>query len=240
MSFGLPSSTLLLSALVIGITHTLMGPDHYLPFLALAKARSWTARKTMLITFLCGLGHVGGSILIGAIGLAAGWNLAGLEAIESVRGQVAAWLLIALGLVYLAWAFKQLGKKQKHTHWHPHADGIVHTHEHSHHGAHAHVHTAGEGTKSTLTAWSLFIIFVLGPCEAFIPLLLFPAFQQDGGLAIATTGVFASATIGTMLLTVYFLQRGLDILPVKVFARYGHLAAGITIVACGLAIHLGL
>ena len=235
-----PSSTLLLASLVIGITHTLMGPDHYLPFVALAKARDWSTRRTLLVTFLCGIGHVGGSVLIGAIGLAAGWSLAGLEAIESVRGEIAAWLLTALGLVYVAWAIKQLGRRQKHTHWHAHADGNVHTHEHTHHGGHAHLHSKGPGARSVTTAWSLFIIFVFGPCEALIPLLLFPAFQQNGQLAVMTTLVFAAATVGTMVLSLHLLTRGLAIAAFKPFNRYGHLAAGLTILACGTAIHLGL
>jgi ABC-type nickel/cobalt efflux system permease component RcnA len=234
------ASALLLTALVIGITHTLMGPDHYLPFVALGKARSWSTQRTLTVTFLCGIGHVAGSVLLGAIGLAAGWSLAGLEAIEAARGDIAAWLLVVLGLVYLAWALKRLGRKEPHTHWHAHADGEVHTHEHTHRAEHAHVHTAGQGARSTTTAWSLFIIFVFGPCEAFIPLLLFPAFQQNGQLAVSTTLVFAVATIGTMMATVYLLSRGLEFVFLKPFARYGHVAAGITILACGTAIHLGL
>lgn len=240
MLFDSASSALLLTALVIGVTHTLLGPDHYLPFVAIGKARQWKMPRILTVTFLCGIGHVAGSITLGAIGLAAGWSLSSLEAIESVRGEIAAWLLTALGLIYLAWAIRQLGRRQQHTHWHGHVDGTVHTHQHTHQGAHAHPHNAGSGAKSSTTAWSLFIIFVFGPCEAFIPLLLFPAFQQNGQLAVATTLAFAIATIGTMLGSVYLLSRGLELAFLKPVARYGHVAAGLTILACGTAIHLGL
>lgn len=236
-----PASTaLLFTALLIGVTHTLVGPDHYLPFVALGKARDWSTRRTLSVTFLCGTGHVAGSVLIGAIGLAAGWSLGGLEAIEAARGEIAAWLLTALGLVYLVWGMRKLARDRAHKHWHAHADGAVHTHEHSHHGAHVHVHESGAGAKSATTAWSLFIIFVFGPCEAFIPLLLFPAFQQNGQLAVATTVVFAVATVGTMMAAVFVLIKGLQFDFLKRYARYGHLAAGLTILACGTAIHLGL
>ncbi|MGC9452405.1 MAG: sulfite exporter TauE/SafE family protein [Oceanipulchritudo sp.] len=240
MLFDPASSALLLTALVIGITHTLLGPDHYLPFVAIGKARQWKMRRLLTVTFLCGLGHVAGSVILGAIGLAAGWSLGGLESIESVRGEIAAWLLTALGVVYLAWAIKHLGRNRQHTHWHAHADGTVHEHEHTHHGAHAHPHIDANSAKKSTTAWSLFIIFVFGPCEAFIPLLLFPAFQQNGPLAVATTLVFAAATIGTMMGTVYLLSKGLELVFLKPVARYGHIAAGLTILACGTAIHLGL
>lgn len=234
------SAALLLTACFIGVTHTLMGPDHYLPFVALGKARKWSLRWTLLITFLCGVGHVAGSVALGAIGLAAGWSLGGLEAIESFRGEIAAWLLIILGLLYIAWALTRRGRSHSHTHWHAHADGDVHNHEHTHQADHAHPHPTGAGIRNTTTAWSLFIIFVLGPCEAFIPLLLFPAFQQNGQLAIATTVVFAVSTIATMMASVAFLSMGLRLFPANALSRHGHVLAGFTIFACGAAIHFGL
>lgn len=234
------STALLLTACVIGITHTLMGPDHYLPFVALGKARSWSMRRVMMVTCLCGIGHVAGSIVLGAIGLAAGWSLAGLEAVESVRGDLAAWLLTVLGLLYLIWAVRNLSRSKPHSHWHGHADGEVHCHEHTHHGAHAHPHSDGQGLRRSTTAWSLFIIFVFGPCEAFIPLLLFPAFQHDGNLAVLTSIVFAVSTVGTMMGTVFLLSKGIQFVALRPLARYGHVLAGLVILGCGTAIHLGL
>jgi ABC-type nickel/cobalt efflux system permease component RcnA len=233
------STTLLLTALIIGVTHTLMGPDHYVPFVALSKARKWSTTKTSVITATCGVGHVLGSIVLGAIGVAIGWSVGGLEAIESFRGEVAAWLLTVMGAIYLAWAIKRFGRSHKHVHVHAHSDGTVHKHEHTHRQEHAHVHDEKAGVRST-TAWSLFIIFVFGPCEAFIPLLLFPSVQQNLQLAVVTTLVFAVATIGTMMVTVYALTKGLNFLPMKYFDRYGHIVAGLAILACGTAIHLGL
>ena len=231
------SGALLLTAIVVGITHTLLGPDHYLPFVALAKARNWSARKTLALTAVCGSGHVLGSIALGAVGILAGWSLGGLEWIESTRGTIAAWLLTAMGVIYLAWAIKELGRKKKHSHVHAHADGTIHDHPHSHQGQHAHPHTSGP--RNTVTAWSLFIIFVFGPCEAFIPILFFPAVQHDWSLALLTTLAFAISTIGTMTGVVYLMHRGMGWIPFKRFSRYGHVMAGLTILLCATAIHLG-
>lgn len=47
---------LTVTAASVGLIHTLIGPDHYLPFIVLAKARNWSVLRTGWITFLCGLG----------------------------------------------------------------------------------------------------------------------------------------------------------------------------------------
>ncbi len=96
-------STILLAgtAVTIGFIHTLIGPDHYLPFIVMGEARAWSIKKTMFITFLCGVGHVLSSIVVGFIGIAAGLSISKLEFFESFRGNIAAWLLIAFGIVYM-------------------------------------------------------------------------------------------------------------------------------------------
>jgi len=45
---------LLVSAASIGFVHTLLGPDHYIPFIALAKAGDWSKKKLLSVTSLCG------------------------------------------------------------------------------------------------------------------------------------------------------------------------------------------
>ena len=90
------------TAASLGFLHTILGPDHYLPFIMLARARRWSITKTSLITFLCGLGHVGSSIIIGIMGLLLGFALSRIEALESLRGDFAAWLLIGFGFIYFS------------------------------------------------------------------------------------------------------------------------------------------
>ncbi|MZP56571.1 MAG: hypothetical protein GT600_14080, partial [Bacteroidales bacterium] len=63
------------TAVSIGFLHTLLGPDHYLPFIVLSEAKKWTVRKTMLITFLCGIGHVLSSVVLGLLGIGIGIEL---------------------------------------------------------------------------------------------------------------------------------------------------------------------
>ncbi|MCJ7523916.1 MAG: hypothetical protein MUP71_01680, partial [Candidatus Aminicenantes bacterium] len=56
------------TAVALGFVHTLLGPDHYLPFIAMAKARQWSLKRTLLIAFFSGLGHVLSSVVLGFLG----------------------------------------------------------------------------------------------------------------------------------------------------------------------------
>ncbi len=227
------------TAVSIGFIHTLFGPDHYLPFVMMAQARGWTLRRTALITFLCGLGHVLSSVVLGLIGIALGIVVGHLEEIEGVRGDLAAWALIAFGLVYFVWGLRRAIRNRPHTHPHLHVEGQAHAHEHAHTAEHAHAHE--EPGKKSITPWVLFTIFVLGPCEPLIPILMYPAAKESTLGMVLVAGLFSIATIGTMLTIVVASTLGFNLIPMKRIERYTHALAGGTILACGLAIQfLGL
>lgn len=251
---------LLMTAASIGFVHTLLGPDHYLPFVALSKARGWSVSRTSAITAACGVGHVLSSILIGAVGIAAGAAVERLVGIEAWRGDVAAWLLFGFGLAYLAWGIKRALRGESHSHAHVHADGTRHTHSHDHRLApHVHPHAAtavaeGQGSVSytpvkpgrvaaLATPWTLFIIFVFGPCEPLIPVLMYPAAHANWLAVAAVCLAFGLATLATMLSVVLLLRRGLDALGTRAHGmeRWSHAIAGATLSACAAAIiFLGL
>ena len=233
------SLVLYLTAASIGFFHTLLGPDHYVPFIVISKARKWSLTKTNFITFLCGLGHVGSSILIGLIGIMLGIAVNKLTPIESTRGSMAAWLMIAFGLVYFIWGIRKAIKQKEHTHKHAHSNGTVHAHKHSHFKEHSHVHDK-KGVKE-LTPWILFTIFIFGPCEPFIPILLYPAAQNNIFDVVMVTIIFSSVTIGTMMAIVTSSVIGIKFLPKLNVERFMHAIAGATIFLCGVGIEfLGL
>lgn len=221
----------------IGFIHTLLGPDHYLPFIVMSRARGWSWPKTAAITAICGVGHVGSSVVLGLIGVALGLAVGKLTAIEGVRGDLAAYLFIAFGLVYFAWGVKQAIRNRPHTHGHLHL-GELHEHEHRHHAEHAHVHDAPG--KASITPWVLFTIFVFGPCEPLIPILMYPAATRNTAGLLFVTAVFAAVTIATMLIAVLVGSLGFNLLPMKRIERYTHAIAGATIALCGVLIVAGL
>jgi len=232
-------SALVITAGSIGFFHTLLGPDHYLPFIMMSWARRWSWLKTTLVTLLCGLGHIASSVVLGLVGVSVGLAVKKLEFVESFRGNLAAWLLIAFGLAYLVWGLRRAYRRQPHMHSHNHGSRRRHTHTHSHYLEHTHVHN--NQTKPSITPWVLFAIFVFGPCEPLIPVLMYPAFKESFLGLVAVTAVFGTATIGTMLGLVLLSRAGVSFLPLAPMQRYAHAIAGATICLCGLAIQfLGL
>jgi nickel/cobalt transporter (NicO) family protein len=269
------------TAASVGFVHTVLGPDHYVPFVAMARAGEWSRRKTVVITLLCGLGHVLSSAVLGLIGIAFGVAVFKLEWIERFRGDLAGWLLIAFGLVYFLWGVRRAVRNQPHSHFHAHADGMIHTHEHMHHADHVHVHDASEpagseprlqrsgqsepGAQATsqdrsltvaalndaavthqrarqpsLTPWVLFTIFIFGPCEPLIPILMYAAAKGTAWTVIGVTLVFSVITIATMLTVVLSSSWAIGIAPLHRWQRFGHALAGLVVLACGVAVQTGL
>jgi len=219
------------TAAFTGFIHTLAGPDHYLPFIVLAKARQWSFMRTTWITFLCGIGHVGASLIIGLIGVALG---IGMEHIEGLRGSIAAWILIIFGFLYMLWGIYRSFSNKTHKHIHLHRGGITHEHEHTHAKDHDHGHQAEK--VFNYTPWVLFIIFVLGPCELLIPQLMVPAAEKNmfGVMIIAV--VFSAFTIITMLVIVLLSIYILKTVSFGRLEKYSHALAGAVIFLSGCAI----
>lgn len=225
------------TAATIGIVHTILGPDHYVPFVAMARARKWSTTRTAVITAVCGVGHVLGSVALGFLGIGLGVAVSRLEGFEAVRGDIAAWMLTAFGLAYTVWGIRRAIRNRPHTHRHLHQDGTEHDHKHDHASDHLHPH---EQPKASITPWVLFTVFLFGPCEPLIPILMYPAATQNTMALIMVAGIFALATVGTMLIVVLSLNAGASRLPTHHLERWTHALAGVAVLVCGIAIHLGL
>jgi hypothetical protein len=237
---------LIATAVSIGVIHTLLGPDHYLPFIAIAKARMWSMGVAAIVTILCGIAHVGSSVVIGLAGIALGISISKLEHLESTRGDIAAWVLFGFGLLYMAWGLWRARKSPDTAHHH-----LLGKHAHHHRGdddeGHYHDNDASASGKKEsmaswkeLTPWVLFTIFVFGPCEPLIPILMYPAAKLSMAGVLLVSGAFALATISTMLVLVLGALAGLRPVSFRKLERYSHAIAGFVILACGVAVLMGL
>jgi nickel/cobalt transporter (NicO) family protein len=270
---------LILTAVPVGFLHTLMGPDHYIPFVAMARARNWSITKTLWITAGCGVGHVLSAVAIGMVGIMVGFSFMKFKFIDSWRGEIAAWLLISFGLVYFIWGLRNALHNKRHSHshfFHRHfnhdhevecsntsganntaeddtsdsAEGSKshhHHHQHTHNHTqtcahtHAHTHTHTPAPRRELTPWVLFIIFILGPCEALLPLMMYPAINSSKLNVFLVCLIFSVTTIITMLLAVSASLYGMRFIKINFWGKYGSATAGAIICGLGLGIKfLGL
>jgi len=217
---------LLITAVSIAFLHTLTGPDHYVPFIALSKARGWSIAKTIGWTVTCGIGHVLSSVVLALGGAALGWSLGKVSFLEEVRGGIAAWVMLAFGIGYTIFGFYRLYKNKPHKHFDMDADGLY-VYEHRHNEA------VAPTERYRVTPWVMFIIFLLGPCEPMIPLLYFPAAQNSWWGMFVLVTVYTVFTLLTMLAMVLLGYYGIAFTATQKLERYMHVLGGLAIFICG-------
>ena len=226
-----PLSTLLAVAVTVAVVHTVQGPDHYVPFLALRLSRRWSAARTAAVTLLCGAGHCASSVVL-AFGAA--W-IAGsaldLQALQEKRGNLAGLLLLGFGLFLVLLGVRRQRHGHVHSHLHFHADGGPHVHSHDHRKAHAHAHEH----RSVLFFWSLFLIFVLGPCEWLIPNSLIAYAEHGVRGFLLVCGTFSLATVSTMTAVTLLASEVLPLGKLAFLQRHATTMAGAAIALAALA-----
>lgn len=201
------------SAVSVAFFHSL-APDHWLPFVALAKGSRWPMRRLAWVTTLAGLGHVVSSLLLGLVGLWAGLAVHHMEGAEAWRGAVGVWLLIGFGVAYALWGLKHA------QHHHPHI-------------------SVQEAVKryATRRAWMLMAIMVFGPCEPLIP-LMFVASQHSLRVVWIVSLVFSLVTIGMVVGQSCLSYAGVRHFAAPWVERYAHALAGLVIVLTALFVML--
>jgi sulfite exporter TauE/SafE len=219
---------LIITALTISTLHTVTGPDHYIPFIALSRVRSWSIGKTVVWTLLCGVAHVGSSVLLGLLGIALGWSLSRISGLENLRGGIAGWALLSFGLLYTIWGLKRAWQNRVHKHFDVYDNGDIYVYEHKHE------QIVYPQERRKVTPWIMLIIFGLGPCEPLIPLLTYPAAQHSTYAMVLLIVVFTVFTLLTMVAMVLLGYYGFSLLTTSRLERYVHALGGFTIFICGL------
>ena len=142
------------SAASVGFIHTILGPDHYLPLVAMARTNGWSGPKTATYTAFCGFSHVLGTILIGSLVFLLGLAFFNIETVQSIRGDFAGCFLLLFGAIYFAWGVRWVIRKKRLK---EDSEKVE----------------SQPSTFSRCTPFALFIFFILGPCEPLIPIDVF-------------------------------------------------------------------
>lgn len=219
--------TLLLTTMAISFIHTASGPDHYLPFIFFSRAKKWSLFTTAMWTIACGIGHVLSSVLIGLLGLILGWQLSRLDWFQDIRGNIAAWGILALGAVYLLWGLYKAYTNQAHKHFDVYSgdDIYVYTHKHG--------DTVYPQNRVKVTPWILLAIFIMGPSEPIIPLLFYSGVTRSITEILLIIGTFTTATVVTMLSIVLLGYYGYSMVKTNIIERYSYAISGGVVTICG-------
>ncbi len=209
------------TAIGLGFIHVLLGFDHYIPFIFLSKAEKWNDKKTFIIVFLSGLFHVLSSIFIGFVGLYLKNNLFFIKQLELSRGELAGWLLIVFGILYIIFSIKKINRKLLNLDKSSDIKGntianLIRSHPKSY--------------------FFIILIFVLGPCEPLIPLMLYPHKSSETFLWIISIFLFSFTTIITMLIAVFIGRKILTLIKNPKFSNSLPTITGAIIALCGIAV----
>ncbi len=217
--------TLSFTAITIAFFHTAAGPDHYLPFIVLQRSRRWSLARTLMLTVVCGFGHVFSSILLGIMGVFMGWQLSEISIFQDVRGEMSSWALLIFGVAYLVYGLWRARKVQPHKHFDVVEDD-VYVYEHKHEDLYV------PKKRVKVTPMVLFAIFVMGPSEPIIPLLFFSGTHRSATEIAWLILLFTLTTILTMVMMVLLGNYSYARIKTETLDRFSHAISGFVISFC--------
>ncbi len=249
-----PLAVLLVTTVTTAAFHTLI-PDHWLPFVLVARTRGWDARRTAVLTAGSALLHVTFSV---ALGLGAALMGRGAEAAvglgESIE-KLSAGLLALFGLAYALY-FLVRGGHQHSFGMHPHhvADAghsPLTPHPHDLHAEAAHApkaapsrgpalpgfHDPAPATGGGLGAWTLAGIVGFNPCVLVIP-YIYLASSMGAAALVLVAAAFAVSTVACMVGVAIIGLKGTARLESPFLMRYGEVVSGALIAVTGLVVML--
>lgn len=220
-------SILLATAVSVSVLHTVAGPDHYIPFIAIGKSKGWNLSRILFWTLICGVAHVFSSLFLAIIGIGLGYTIGHIEWIDGLRGGIASWALFVFGVLYFIYGLYSVYHNKTHKHFDIYDDGSVYVFEHNH------SKMTYASPRKKVTPWVLFIIFLLGPCEALIPLLTYPVIQESTFNLVSLMAVFLFFTLLTMVVMVVLIYFGHALVKTDWLEKYMTPIAGFSIAMCG-------
>ena len=216
---------LVLTTILTAVVHTLI-PDHWLPFVLVARAEGWNVRRTAMLTAASALLHVTVSIA-----LAMTVVLAGRGAEMAVRGlgerlaALSGWMLVLFGGTYMSWFLLRGG--------HAHTFGI-----HPHHNADDEAAPEASATLlKDLSGYTLTFVVGFNPCILVIP-CVYGASQLSPLTLVAVSAAFAVTTMLSMVVVTLLGLKGTTRLTSPFLTRYGEAFSGALIALTGAAVLL--
>ncbi|HXI03145.1 MAG TPA: hypothetical protein VNI57_08200 [Candidatus Saccharimonadales bacterium] len=238
-----PLGLLAVTTAATAALHTLI-PDHWLPFVLVARSEGWDARRTALLTGASALVHVTVSL---SLAMAAQFLARGAEAAVGVGesfGRLAAVFLTGFGLLYGTWFLVRGGHQHSlglHPHHIPgpgHREGSSHPHDLPAGGNPPWAGPARRASSSLRRSKALALVAIMGfnPCVLVIPYIYLAGSMGAWALTLVG-GAFALSTVGCMVGVALLGLHGTARLESPFLIRYGEALSGGLIAATGLVIY---
>ena len=221
MSWDRSLGALLAGTVSIAALHALI-PSHWLAFAVVGRRQKWSARRTLTVTALAGLGHILLTITLGMVLAGAGKEIA--KKIPPVlEHAVSACLLIALGIYFVVSA-----RRGSHA-------GHAHTAE-AEDEAEDEIAQSGLSARLTQTPTvigALVLGLTLSPCLDLLSVYLAAAARPWKVLLLLSV-VMALVTLGMMVGLVGLTLRGLESLNLRWLERHEGEAIGVLLIGLGI------
>ena len=198
-------ASLAVTAFAVAFLHAAL-PTHWLPFVLVGRAQKWSTSRTLSVTLLAGLGHVGLTI-----GLGLALVMAGLALQPSLGGLfhwIVGGLMVAVGVFYIV--------RGRHNHALPEASRRVYASD-----------------RAAIAA--LVTLLTLSPCEAFLPYYL-AGMEHGWVAFLVLSAVLMAATAAGMLIFTSLSLAGFKRVGLQWVARYEETILGVALVLVGLAV----
>ena len=224
--------SLFFAAVLIAALHTLANPSHYLPFVALGKANAWGAFKSSAAAAFCGLGHIVGFAIFAAAGIALGEGVKSHFGLWEVGESLGKSIFVLLGFAYCAYGLR-FAMRVQNAPSAPCACGSCGT------CSMERAARLAENPARVKSFWVLFLVFCISPCDAIVPLVFYPAVQENPILGMFVVGGgFYAATILAMFALTFLIYGGVSKFRFKAgfFERWAHFITGLVIALSGLAL----
>ena len=198
-----------IGSLTLSVIHALI-PNHWIPLVAIGKSEKWTVPETLSATGVAGFAHILSTVIIGIIVGFAGFKLS--SSIEKFSSIIAPFILVAIGIIYIAVDFIQ---SRRHHH-------------------HEHINISNSKGKSRKAiVLSLSLAMFLSPC-----LELEAYYFQAGTLGwkgiLTVSVVYLIVTVSAMVILVWLGLKGMNRIKSGFLEHHNKRIAGIVLILLGL------
>ncbi len=170
------------ASIITAVVHALL-PNHWLPFVAAARAHGWQSRQLLRFTALAGLAHAAVMVGLGALVSLLGEGVT--HFLHDQASKVVAIVLLGLASLFL---------------FAPHFYG----HRHIHHPECEHSFNKGEA----VTLLGLFVALTLSPCEGLLPIFFAAAAKLGWAKALAIVAFSSLLTVAFIVSLVLLSYKG--------------------------------